>query len=142
MTRSVLCALDVNQSTPHEQPLAVAADIAARDGATLDVVAVLPDLGYGQVASFLPADFADKARADTRARLDDLVDRVVGDKVAKVRRQVVVGPVSSEVLRVAAIAGSDLIVVGSHEPTVSDRLLGSNAAQIVMHAKVSVYVVR
>lgn len=142
MTRSVLCAVDVNQSTPHEKPLRVATEIAAREGAVLDVVAVVPDLGYGEVASFLPADYVDVATERTRERLDALVDRVVGGQVETVRREVVVGRVATEVLRLADALGSDLIVVGSHEPTVADRLLGTNASQIVLHAKVSVYVVR
>lgn len=142
MTRSVLCAVDVNQSTPHVKPLEVASEIAAREGATLDVVAVVPDLGYGQVASYLPADYAEKAMANARKHLEEIVAQVVGNKVDTVRREVVMGRVATEVLRLAEAAGSDLIVVGSHEPTVADRLLGTNASQIVMHATVSVYVVR
>jgi nucleotide-binding universal stress UspA family protein len=38
--------------------------------------------------------------------------------------------------------GADLVVVGSHRPTMATYLLGSNAKTIVRHAKCSVLVVR
>ena len=38
--------------------------------------------------------------------------------------------------------GADLIVVGSHRPTMATYLLGSNATAIVRHAKCSVLVLR
>ncbi|MFC6689379.1 universal stress protein [Jhaorihella thermophila] len=58
------------------------------------------------------------------------------------RHEVAVGKVYREVLRVAEEAGSDLIVVGAHNPELRDYLLGSNAARIARHASCSVYVVR
>lgn len=142
MTRSILCAVDVHQATPHEKPLQVAAEMAEREGARLDVVTVVPDLGYGQVSSFLPSDYSEKATAAARNRLDEIVDRVVGNRIAEVGRHVATGRVATEVLRLADAAGTDLIVVGSHEPEAIDRLLGTNASQIVLHATASVYVVR
>jgi nucleotide-binding universal stress UspA family protein len=48
----------------------------------------------------------------------------------------------NEVLKEADRMAADLIVVGSHRPTMSTYLLGSNAAAIVRHAKCSVLVVR
>jgi nucleotide-binding universal stress UspA family protein len=52
------------------------------------------------------------------------------------------GSVYNEVLREADRIGADLIVVGSHRPTMATYLLGSNAATIVRHARCSVLVVR
>jgi nucleotide-binding universal stress UspA family protein len=37
---------------------------------------------------------------------------------------------------------ADLIVMASHKPTVTDYLLGANAAHVVRHAGCSVMVVR
>ena len=47
-----------------------------------------------------------------------------------------------EIIKYADEIKADLIVVGSHSPTVSDYLLGSTAAKIVRHANCSVHVVR
>jgi nucleotide-binding universal stress UspA family protein len=52
------------------------------------------------------------------------------------------GSVYGEVLQEAEAIGADLIVVGSHRPTMATYLLGSNASTIVRHAKSSVLVVR
>jgi nucleotide-binding universal stress UspA family protein len=52
------------------------------------------------------------------------------------------GAVYPEVLAEAEEWGADLIVIGSHRPTMATYLLGSNAKTIVRHAKCSVLVVR
>jgi nucleotide-binding universal stress UspA family protein len=52
------------------------------------------------------------------------------------------GSVYHEVLDEADKAAADLIVIGSHRPSMSTYLLGSNATTVVRHAKVSVLVVR
>ena len=52
------------------------------------------------------------------------------------------GSVYHEVLAEAEQAGADIVVVGSHRPTMATYLLGSNATQIVRHAECSVLVVR
>ena len=52
------------------------------------------------------------------------------------------GSVYNEVLDEAEKTGADLVVVGSHRPTMATYLLGSNASTIVRHAKCSVLVVR
>jgi hypothetical protein len=47
-----------------------------------------------------------------------------------------------EVLAEADAWGADLIIVGSHSPSMGTYLLGSNAQKIVRHANCSVLVVR
>ncbi|EQB30668.1 universal stress protein [Sphingobium ummariense] len=52
------------------------------------------------------------------------------------------GRVRDEVIDEAARTGADLIVIGSHQPSIGSYLLGSNAAAIIRHSPVSVLVVR
>ena len=52
------------------------------------------------------------------------------------------GSIYNEVLDEAENTGADLVVIGSHRPTMATFLLGSNASTIVRHAKCSVLVVR
>jgi len=52
------------------------------------------------------------------------------------------GAASDEVLAEAKYWGADLIIVGSHNPSITTYLLGSNADKIVHHANCSVLVVR
>jgi universal stress protein F len=52
------------------------------------------------------------------------------------------GGIYVEILAEADDWGADLIVVGSHRPSMSTYLIGSNAKTIVRHAKCSVLVIR
>jgi len=52
------------------------------------------------------------------------------------------GGASDEVLAEARFWGADLIIIGSHNPSIRTHLLGSNAEKIVRHANCSVMVVR
>ena len=52
------------------------------------------------------------------------------------------GVVYEEILDLAEELDVDQIVMTAHRPSVSERLLGTNAARVVRHAKCSVQVVR
>ncbi|MEL6336641.1 MAG: universal stress protein [Pseudomonadota bacterium] len=140
MSKSVLAAIDLNREEAGGPVLRRAAELAKMDGASLSVITVIPDFGQGFVASFLPEDAMAQAMEDAAERLRLYVDRVLPNHPAT--RHVAEGTVHHEVLDCAARIGADLIVVGTHEPTVTDLLIGPNAAHIVRHAKVSVLVVR
>jgi len=143
MIKTILCAVDISQIEPDEKPLRVAARMAESEGAQLHVITVMPDLGVGEVSSYFPADFLEKAAEAKRRDLDAFVTRVLGAEAAGgVRKIVTIGTVYREVLRVAEAEQVDLIVVGAHEPDIGDYLLGSNASRIVAHSHCSVYVVR
>lgn len=52
------------------------------------------------------------------------------------------GNPKDEIIKEAHEIDADLIVIGSHRPGLKTQVLGSNAASIVRHAKMSVLVVR
>ncbi|PRX35308.1 Nucleotide-binding universal stress protein, UspA family [Meinhardsimonia xiamenensis] len=139
----ILCAVDIATHGKDDPVLETAARQAQWEGAALEVLTVVPDMGVGEVTSFFPPDYEKKAVGIARDRLHAHVARVLGEERAReVACVVAAGSVYREVLRVAAVSGADLIVVGSHKPKAADFLLGSNAARIVRHAACSVYVVR
>lgn len=143
MSTCILCAVDMSEHAPDRKVLEEAAKLAALDGAQLDVITVVPDFGAGEVPDFFPKDYHQSALAETVERLKRFVKTVLGEeRAAKVRHEVATGKVYQEVLHAAEVAGSDLIVIGSHRPSARDYLLGTNAAKVVRHAGISVYVVR
>jgi nucleotide-binding universal stress UspA family protein len=79
-----------------------------------------------------------KRAEETVASLVAGVDLPVGRKSGAARA----GGIYHELLQEASDWGADLVVVGSHQPAISDYLLGSNATTIVRHANCSVLVVR
>ncbi|PKQ12400.1 MAG: universal stress protein [Alphaproteobacteria bacterium HGW-Alphaproteobacteria-1] len=143
MSGPVLCALDVSNPHRDDEVLRRAAQIAALDGAQLDVITVVPDYGMSVVGSFFGSGHHDTLEAEARRLLNVLVIEVLGEEVNKtVRHLVSTGNAYDEILRAAKADGAALIVIGAHKPDFSDYLLGPNAARVVRHAKCSVMVVR
>jgi nucleotide-binding universal stress UspA family protein len=90
---------------------------------------------------YVPVDFDATAKAEAEAELKVLAASLALPK-NKVSTVVRVGSVYGEVLEEAKASGADLIVVGSHRPSMATYLIGSNAGTIVRHATCSVLVVR
>ncbi len=90
---------------------------------------------------FMPPAFDAEQQADAEKRLAELAAGV-DLPPERVSAAVGLGSVYNEVLGEADRTGADLIVVGSHQPSMATYLLGSNASTIVRHAKCSVLVVR
>lgn len=143
MTKSVLCALELNDKDTDIMVLTQAARLADLDQAQLDVVNVLPDFGESWVSGFFEAHHHEKAIEETTERLKALCAEVLSpERNAAIRHVVATGTAYQEILAVAAAAGSDLIVIGAHKPDLKDYLLGPNAARVIRHSDCSVYVVR
>nr|WP_170677240.1 universal stress protein [uncultured Ruegeria sp.] len=143
MTRSVLCAVDISNGDLDVPVLKKAGALAEMEGAQLDVVSIVPDFGETWVSGFFEPDHHEKALQDAHARLSEMCEATLGkERNEKVRHVVATGTAYQEILKTAESAGSDLIVIGAHKPDLKDYLLGPNAARVVRHANVSVYVVR
>ncbi|MFV2053350.1 universal stress protein [Aliiroseovarius sp. YM-037] len=143
MSKSVLCAVDITQPEMARRVLHQATRLADLDEAHVDVITVVPDFGMSVVGSYFDEDHTDKAVDGAREALNDLVTEEIGAEANKsVRHIVAVGTAYDVILATAKKAGSDLIVIGAHQPELSDYLLGPNAARVVRHSDCSVYVVR
>lgn len=90
---------------------------------------------------FMPPTFDTEQQDEAETKLAELAAKV-GLPAERVSAVVRLGSIYNEVLDEAEKTGADLIVIGSHRPTMATYLLGSNASTIVRHAKCSVLVVR
>ncbi|MFC2970136.1 universal stress protein [Acidimangrovimonas pyrenivorans] len=143
MSRSILCAIDVSEGAHDREVLLTAQKLATLDKARLDVITVVPDFGMSVVGSYFDKGFHDKAVEHAREALSKFVSETLGAEAdAGMRHIVATGKAYEEILHAARAAGTDLIVIGSHRPELSDYLLGPNAARVVRHSDCSVYVVR
>lgn len=90
---------------------------------------------------FMPPAFDEEQQGEAEKKLAEIASgvKLPADRVSAVVR---LGSVYNEVLDEAEKTGADLIVIGSHRPSMATYLLGSNASTIVRHAKSSVLVVR
>jgi nucleotide-binding universal stress UspA family protein len=142
MSKSILCAIDI--SHPEDREVLQTADrLAQLDGAQLDVITVVPNVGMTLVGSYFDENFQNQLVNDTQTSLKQMVASVVGEKRnEEIRHVVTTGSIYEEILTVASQINADLIVIGAHKPQLREFLLGPNAARVVRHSKCSVYVVR
>lgn len=140
MFRSILVPVDPAEVEFAGKAIETAAAMARQSGGEVVLISVLPSIG-GYATEFLPADFEAQAETQARQALAVLAD---GPALAGIRTAVRVrhGGVYHEVVDDAVAAGTDLIVLSSHRPSMATYLIGSNAARIVRHAPCSVLVVR
>ena len=140
MYKKILVPLDVTQTDSGEAGLKAAAALGAQSGAELillNVVSPVPNL----VAAQLPGDYLESAKDNAGKVMNEMASKA-GLKSGSYTIQIAQGGAYDEILSSAQSSGADLIVVTSHQPELSDYLLGSTAAKIVRHAKISVLVVR
>lgn len=102
---------------------------------------VVPSFGYPYVSGYFDEDFEKNALHEAGEKLNAWVKgQSVG--ATKVTLHVLHGRVYDEIIRAADKLGVDAIVMASHQPEVSDYLIGPNAARVVRHARQSVFVIR
>jgi nucleotide-binding universal stress UspA family protein len=141
MYKKILVPVDLGESDMTKIALDAALALAGRDGdAQLRLVNVQPLVPVA-FADYIPPNFDEEMRVAAETDLAATAAKVAlpRERVSSIVR---FGAVYPEALAEAEDWGADLIVVGSHRPTMATYLLGSNAKTIVRHAKCSVLVVR
>jgi nucleotide-binding universal stress UspA family protein len=140
MFKTILVPIDLAEPETAEPALVQSVELAQGSGGTVRLVSVrsLVPLTYME---FVPATFDTEQQEELEAKLAEVAARLELP-AERVSTKVRLGSVYNEVLEEAEATGADLIVIGSHRPTMATYLLGSNAATIVRHAKCSVLVVR
>jgi nucleotide-binding universal stress UspA family protein len=140
MFKTIVVPIDLADVAVAKPALDAAIELARMSGGDLRLVTVrsLMPVTYME---YVPVDFDATAKAEAEAELKVLAASLALPK-NKVSTVVRVGSVYGEVLEEAKASGADLIVVGSHRPSMATYLIGSNAGTIVRHATCSVLVVR
>jgi nucleotide-binding universal stress UspA family protein len=141
MYRSILVPVDLNAESSWRKALPTAIRMARDYGAVLHVANVVPSLGSGLVANYLPADFERKALQAAEEHLEDFAKEHLPEDV-KTEIHLAHGTIYKEIERLAREQECDLIVMASHRPEITDLLLGPNAERVVRHVSCSVLVVR
>ncbi|MCG7391455.1 universal stress protein [Microvirga sp. ACRRW] len=140
MFKTILVPVDLGEVETAQPALDKAVELAKTSEGNVRLVyvrAIVP-VTYME---FMPPAFDQEQQDEAEKKLAELAASVKlpADRVSAVVR---LGSVYGEVLDEAEKTGADLIVVGSHRPSMATYLLGSNASTIVRHARCSVLVVR
>jgi len=140
MFKTILVPVDLGEVEAAKPAIDKAVELARNSGGDIRLIyvrAVVP-VTYME---FMPPAFDEEQQGVAEARLAE-VAAGVALPAERVSAAVRLGSVYAEILDEAEKTGADLIVVGSHRPTMATYLLGSNASTIVRHARCSVLVVR
>jgi nucleotide-binding universal stress UspA family protein len=141
MYNKILIPVDLSEPDMSQIAIDAALALARADGtAALRLINVQPLVPIVFV-DYIPPNFDEEMREAAEKDLGDVAGKVDFPR-ERVSSAVRFGAVYPEVLAEAEDWGADLIVVGSHRPTMATYLLGSNAKTIVRHALCSVLVVR
>ncbi len=141
MFKEILLPLDMQETQLSERAIAVAQELAERDGARISVITVIPDFGMPLVASYFPDDALERAEREVAAELQRFIDGHFQDPAA-VRAVVRQGKRHKAVVRYARDHGIDLIVMPARAKDISKVLLGSSTTHVAERAPCSVLVVR
>jgi nucleotide-binding universal stress UspA family protein len=141
--RKILCPVDF--SAPSQEALHYAADLAQQFGAELTLLHVYQVPGYAfpeGVVMAAPEVLADLLASIDRA-LAEARTEAAGRGAARVATATAQGAPWTEIVRVAAEGGHDLIVLGTHGRTgIKHALLGSVAERVIRKAPCPVLTVR
>ena len=141
MFKHILLAIDLEHDKTWQKSLPTAIEYAEAFGSTIHAMVVVPDFGMSIVSNFFPKDHEKQSLDLAVGKLREWVAANVPAGI-QVQHIVGIGSPYEEILWVAGEISADLIVMGSHRPSMEDYLLGPNAARVVRHASCSVLVVR
>jgi len=140
MFKTILVPVDLAEIDAAKPAIERAQELALASDGTIRLIYVRSIVPVTYM-EFVPPSFDEEQQSDAERKLAKLaaVVKLPADRVSAVVR---LGSTYGEILSEAEKTGTDLVVVGSHRPSMATYLLGSNASAIVRHAKCSVLVVR
>ncbi len=138
MYQEIIVPIDIGRLDAARRAIDVARTNLAPGGVLtlLNVIEPLPPF----IAAQLDSSVADNAVSAAESALKELV--VAEQLPRETRIRVSMGSIYRKILDQITDPNKQAIVMTSHNPTFSDVLLGSVAAQTVRHAQCSVFVVR
>jgi nucleotide-binding universal stress UspA family protein len=140
MFKTILVPVDLADIDTAKPALDTAVAMAEAANGTIRLVHVR-SLLPATYMEYVPQAFDEEQQLAAEAAMAQLAAGISlpSERVSAAVRH---GSIYGEVLQEAEATGTDLIVIGSHSPTMATYLLGSNASTIVRHARCSVLVVR
>jgi universal stress protein F len=136
MYKKIIAAVDIAKLDRAERILCRAARLVDDDGVVI-VMTVIENVPSYLVAE-MAQDYVDRTMQTAERKLEELCSRTGIRAVPEIRT----GPPAAAILAVAGERSSDLIVIGSHVPDITNYFLGANADRIVRHARCSVLIDR
>lgn len=139
MFKNILVPIDLAHAAQSHDMIEKAKQLAYQHDGHLTLLNVIPEMPR-YVASQVPASVHEQVLDTTKDELRALASKhdLPPDSTLEIKH----GNVADVILNDADTVEADLIIVASHQPGLSDYLLGSVAGKVVRHARCSVLVLR
>ena len=140
MFKTILVPVDIDDLDVARPALEKASKLAEASGAALRLMNVEP-VAPSAYMDYIPEFFSKEQKKEIEGKLQQIAVSlsIPRERISWIARS---GGVYPEILAEAVEWGADLIVLGSHRPSMATYLLGSNAKTVARHAKCSVLIVR
>jgi nucleotide-binding universal stress UspA family protein len=140
MFKKILIPIDLTELALSKQALDASTELALQSKGALRLVTV-ETLLPASFMEYVPPEF-DKSQEERALSALAQISAGLDFSKENISHSVRFGGIYVEILAEAEEWGADLIVIGSHRPSMATYLIGSNAKTIVRHAKCSVLVIR
>ena len=131
MFKHILVPVDLSDTPAADKAVNAAKRNARRDGARISIISVVPAW---------PEDLASEPY-DYQPDLDAYIE-TIREGLDIVGEFKITGSVNGRIIEAVEEKRIDLIAMASHNPRMTDYLIGSHAAHVVLHASCTVLVVR
>lgn len=139
MKNHILVPIDLAHEASFDLIFPAITAIASSRDAVLHLLTVVPN----ELAAwpYVPRNFIDDTRKQAAEQLEEIA-RIDMPEEIEWYSEALVGPVAPTIVSRAVDHGAGLIVIASHDPKVSDILLGGVADRVLRRAPCSVLVLR
>lgn len=137
MFKQILVAVDLEYPALAEKAVRTALTIGGKEAQYI-VMTVLPPIGGGIIASYLPKNYDKRLKTEMEEKLKTFMHERFPD--AALRYAVAHGPVYEEINLLAKQQNVDLVIVSASKPGSSG--LGPNAARVARYGENSVLIIR
>lgn len=137
MFKRILVAVDLEYAALAEKAVQTALSIGGAEAEYI-VMTVLPPVGGGIIASYLPKNYDQRLKAEMEEKLKGFMQTRFPE--ADLHYVVAHGPVYEEINLFAKQQRADLVVVSASKPGGSG--LGPNAARVARYGENSVLIIR
>jgi universal stress protein G len=142
MYNTIIMPVDVFEMALSDKAVKHAEFLAQQEG-IIHLLHVLPGSASMTMSRFA-ADlrrFEEHLHQEAETRLKTMVGHFSIDP-SRIKLHVLMGSVRDVVNDLAEELNADVVVIGSHNPSIATHLLGSNASSVIRHAHIPVLVVR
>lgn len=140
MFKKILIPIDLTKSAISKPALDASVELGLSSKGNLRLVTV-ETLLPASFMEYVPPEF-DKTQEERALQALQQISAGLAFPKDNISHAVRFGGIYVEILAEADEWNADLIVIGSHRPSMATYLIGSNAKTIVRHAKCSVLVIR